>query len=338
MTDIKTTVNNISEAEIEILCEVDVETFEKERTQALERIGKEVTLPGFRKGHVPSNVLEQKFGEAFILEEMANLTMEKVYPEILRKHKVSAIAQPTVQVKKLAKDNPFEFSLTFQVLPEIKLPDYKKIAQGVMSDTDDTVVTEEDVEKALTELRKQYATKDDKGKEMLPELNDELAQKFGPFANVAEFTEKVRESLAHEKQTRAREKKRMQTMEKIADGITVTLPTLLIDGELDRMMFRFRQDIERMGMKLEAYLSTIKKTEEDFRKEWRVDAEKRVKIQIALGKIAVAEKLEVPKDELDREVKFLTEQHKDIDPARAYEHLEMMLLNEKVFQFLEQTK
>ena len=80
MTDIKTTVNNISEAEIEILCEVDTETFEKERAQALERIGKEVSLPGFRKGHVPANVLEQKFGEAFILEEMANLTIEKVYP------------------------------------------------------------------------------------------------------------------------------------------------------------------------------------------------------------------------------------------------------------------
>lgn len=207
-----------------------------------------------------------------------------------------------------------------------------------MKEKEDTVVTDEEVEKSIAELLKQYATKDEEGKEILPELTDDLAKKFGPFADVAEFRSKVSESITHQKTTRAKEKKRIQIMEKIAESITVKLPKILIEGELDRMIFRFRQDIEQMGMKATDYLTTIKKTEEDFRKEWATDAEKRVKIQIALGKIAKAEKLEVPKDELNAEVKFLTEKHKDVDPARAYEHLEMMMLNEKTFQFLEGQK
>lgn len=336
--NIKTTLKNLSEAEIEITCEVHAEEFEEERPHALRRIGAEVSLPGFRKGHVPDNVLMQKFGEAFILEEMANLAMERAYPEILREHHVAAIAQPTAQVRKLAAGNPFEFALTFQVLPEITLPDYKKIAQEVMSVAEDTNVTDEEVAQAKDGLLKQFATKDTEGKEVVPELTLELAQKFGPFTTMEEFIAKIKESISREKTMRAKEKKRMQAMEKIAEGITAKIPSVLIEGELDRMTARFRHDVEHMGMKFDEYLKTIKKTEEDFRKEWHTDAEKSVKIQIAIGKIASAEKLEVPKDELEREVKSFTEMYKDIDAARAYTYLEMTLTNEKVFQFLESQK
>lgn len=338
MTAIKTTLKNLSETEIEITCEITVEEFEKERASAMKRIGAEVSLPGFRKGHIPDNVLVQKFGEAFVLDEMANLAMDRAYPEILRTHKVAAIARPSVQIKKLAQGNPFEFSITFPVLPEITLPDYKKIAHEAMKGTEDTDATEKEVKEAQEQLLKQFATKDSEGNEVTPELTLDLAQKFGPFTTIDEFSVKIKESITHEKTIRAKEKKRMQTMEKIGDGITVKIPDILIDGELDRMLHMFQGDVERMGMKFDEYLKTIKKTKEDFLKEWRTDAEKRVKIEIALSKIAHAENLEVPQEELEREVKFFIEKYKDVDHARAEDHLRMMLTNEKVFQFLESQK
>lgn len=338
MTDIKTTLKNISESEIEIACEISAESFEKERPIALKKIGEEVTLPGFRKGHVPENMLAQKFGDAFILEEMANLAMDRAYSEILNRHKIHAIAMPEVKVTKIAKGNPFEFTLTFQIMPEIKLPDYKKIAKEIMSVDEKTDVTDEEVEKALEELRKQFATKNDAGEEVLPEVTDELAQKFGPFANVEEFKTKIRESITHDKTTRAREKKRMQTMEKIAASITTKLPQVLIDGELERMVGQFKHDVEQMGMKFEDYLTTTKKTIEEMRKEWTSDAEKRAKVQIALNEISLAEKIEVLKEDLDRESKFFMEKYKDAEPGRVRMHLEMILTNEKVFQFLEGQK
>ncbi len=334
----KTTLKNVSEVEVEITCEIPTDSFEKERTLALKKIGEEVSLPGFRKGHIPEAMLIQKFGDALILEEMANIAIDRAYPEILKDHKVASIGMPTVKVTKLAKGNPFEFTLTFPVMPEIKLPDYKKIAKEIMAVEETATATDDEVTKATNELLKQFATKDADDKEILPELTLDIAQKFGPFTSTEELTEKIRESLNHEKTNQARSKKRMQTMEKIADEIKVKLPQILIDGELQRMMGQFRQDIERMGMKLEDYLKTIKKSEEDLRKEWLPDAEKRAKVQIALSHIAEAEKLEVLKEDLEKEVSFFLERYKNADHARATLHLEMILMNEKVFQFLEGQK
>jgi len=345
-TNIKTTLKELSESNIEITCEIPAESFEKERAIALKKVGEEVSLPGFRKGHVPETMIIQKFGEALVLEEMANLAIDRAYSEILKRHKIHAIAMPEVKVTKIAKGNPFEFTLTFQVMPEIKLPDYKKIAKEIMSADEsadsrlgrELIATDEEVEQAVNELRKQFAIKNDAGEEILPEVTDELAQKFGPFANVDEFKTKVRESITHEKTNRAREKKRMQAMEKIADGITVKLPQMLIDVEIERMVGQFRHDVEQMGMKFDDYLATTKKSEDELRKEWALDAEKRAKIQIALNEISLLEKIEVLKEDLDRESKFFLEKYVDADPARVRMHLEMMLTNEKVFQFLEGQK
>ena len=338
MTDIKTSAKNLSESEVLITCEIPAEIFDKTRTRAIQKAGEGVSLPGFRKGHIPENVLVQKFGEALILEEMANLAIGDAYPEIMERHKIPAIDMPVVSVTKLAVGNPFEFTLTFPVMPEIKLPDYKKIAKEIMSVEEKTEATAEEMDQAIEQLRKQFATKDAEGKEVLPEVDLEFAKKFGAFETVDVFKEKILESLSHEKTVRAQEKKRMQTTEKIADGMTVKLPKLIVDGELERMIGQFRRDVEQMGMKFQEYLTTAKKTEEELRTEWAPDAEKRAKIQIALTNIAEAEKIEVPKDELEKETSLVLEQHKEADPARVRLHLEMMLSNEKVFQFLEAQK
>lgn len=333
--NLKTELKELSESSVEITCEVSAESFEKERPIALKKVGEEISIPGFRKGHVPESMIVQKFGDAFLLEEMANLAIDRAYSEVLNRHKIHAIAMPEVKITKLAKSNPFIFTLTFQVMPEIKLPDYKKIAKEVMSVPDQTDVTDEEVEKAVNELRKQFAEKNDSGEEVLPEVTDELAQKFGPFENVEEFKTKIRESIAHDKTNRAREKKRMQTMERIADGMTTKLPQVLIDGELERMIGQFKHDVEQMGMKFEDYLATTKKTIEEMRNEWTGDAEKRAKVQIALNEISLIEKIEVLPEDLDRESNVFAEKYADADPARIRLHLEMVLTNEKVFQFLE---
>lgn len=338
MTEIKTTLKNLSDSEVLITCEIPADVFEKTRARAVKKVGEEVALPGFRKGHIPEAVLLQKFGEALLLEEMANIAIEDTYPEILNRHKIPAIDMPAVAVTKIAKGNPFEFTLTFPVMPEIKLPDYKKIAKEVMAVEEKIEATDDEVAQALTELQKQLATKDVEGKEVLPEVDIEFTKKFGAFETVDDFKTKIRESLAQEKTARAREKKRMQIMEKIADGMTVKLPKILVDGELERMVGQFRRDVEKMGMKFEDYLTAAKKTEEELRTEWTPDAQKRTKIQVALTNIAEIEKIHVPKEELEHEAKLVLEQHKDADPARVHIHLEMLLSNEKVFQFLESQK
>ena len=114
--------------------------------------------------------------------------------------------------------------------------------------------------------------------------------------------------------------------------------SIIVEAELDKMTAQFKGDIAQMGAKFEDYLKHIKKTEEDMRKEWTPDAEKRVKIELVLHKIATLEKIVPPEDEVTKEVAHILEHYKDADPGRARNYVVEIITNEKVLQFLEKQK
>ena len=68
------------------------------------------------------------------------------------------------------------------------------------------------------------------------------------------------------------------------------MPEILIEVELDKILYRMESDITQMGLKFEDYLKHLNKTVEDLRKEFRTDAEKKAKLALALNKIAENEK------------------------------------------------
>jgi trigger factor len=102
------------------------------------------------------------------------------------------------------------------------------------------------------------------------------------------------------------------------------------------MKDEFRNDVERMGLKLEDYLRDAKKTEEDLRKEWKEPANKRVKAEIILREIAILEKIEADKDLIKKESEHMIEHYKDADPKRVEAYIADVLRKEKVFSFLEE--
>ena len=111
---------------------------------------------------------------------------------------------------------------------------------------------------------------------------------------------------------------------------------MVIDSELDKMEGQFKSDIAQMGLQPEEYLKHIKKSWEDLRKEWHPDAEKRAKTQLILQKISLEEKIEPNKDQMEKEIKQLMEQHKGADPERVKAYVEMVLVNDAVIKFLEE--
>ena len=124
-------ITKLEKSRVEIVGSMLADEFAKFRHKALENINNEVTIDGFRKGKVPENVLVSKVGDMAILEEMAELALSKIYPEIIIKEKIDAIGRPEISITKLAKDNPLEFKIVTAVLPEVKLGDYKKIAKEI---------------------------------------------------------------------------------------------------------------------------------------------------------------------------------------------------------------
>jgi FKBP-type peptidyl-prolyl cis-trans isomerase (trigger factor) len=348
---LKTKVRKLPKSEMEIEGELEAEIFENYYPKALKKIGENLEVAGFRKGKVPENVLLKKVPEIKILEEMAEMALVEHYPKIIEQEKIMAIARPEISITKIARKNPLGFKIKTAVVPETKLPDYKKIAQRILrsdlgdSKRSDLEVTEKEIEDTILDIRKSRAPKihvadsvkdtKDRPLEDLPEFNDEFVKSLGSFKDIADFKEKLKENIKSEKENQLKEKTRLKIAEKIIEETEVDMPELLINIELDKIIYRMESDISALGLKFEDYLKQIKKTEEDIRKDFYKEAEKKAKLALILNKIAETEKIKADPEQVNKEVAMILEHYQNADPDRAQIHAENVLTNEKVFQFLE---
>ena len=347
------TINNTGKSQVEVIGSISADTLASYRAKAIKDINESVTIDGFRKGMVPENVLVAKVGEAAILEEMAEMAVSKAYMEIIIDNKLDAIGKPMTQITKLAAGNPLEFKITTAVMPEIKLPDYKKIAAKEMakSTADEEKVTDKDVEDAILRIRKSHASHEGHDHEKMtpeehekaieaamPELTDDFVKKLGDFNDIPDFKTKLSAMLAEQKKDVIKDKRRIHIADAIAEATKMELPDIMLDSELHRTEAQFSADIERMGVKLEDYLKHAKKTIEDLRKEWTPHAEKKAKLQLILNAISEAEMIKPEPAEIEEEVNHIVEHYKDADRESAATYAETVLTNEKVFQWLEKAE
>lgn len=339
-----TSTKKLPHSEVEITVELPAAVLDEYRKKAIATLGKEASLDGFRKGHVPENVLVSKIGEGRILEEAAELALQDVTPAILMEEKMDFITRPHVAVTKLAPGNPIEFKMTIALMPEVGLPDYKKIAKEEMTKKDEPiVVTDEDIEKVIEDIRKRMAPLpeivDGKATEpKLPELNEELLKQLGDFKDVADFKIKLNENIKLERENKQREKKRIGIAEDLIAECKIDLPEAFVEQEIALMLARFKDDISRMGLKFDEYLKHIKKTEEDLRKDWRVDAEKKAKLELVFVEIAKKENIKPEEEKVAHETEHLIEHYPTADKDRARAYIIKQITQDLVFEFLEAQK
>lgn len=367
-------ITKLPKSEIEIEGEINAEILESYYSRALKKLGENLKLDGFRPGKIPENVLISNIPEIKILEEMAQMALSDYYPKIIEKEKLDVINRPEISITKLARKNPLGFKIKTTIMPEIALPDYKNLAKEVILETSKEnkkiEVTDKDIEDTILDIRKSRApkiqmsdiknspTEDIKGENIslmsniekdkvsdtknpvqntpeLPELNDEFVKSLGPFKDVTHFKEKLRENIKLEKENIAKEKIRLKIMEKILEKTEIETPNILIEIELDKILYRMESDITSMGLKFEDYLKHLKKTTEDLRTEFKNDAEKKAKLGLILNKIRELEKIKAEEKEVEEEVARILNIYKDADKERATIHAQNVLTNEKIFQFLE---
>lgn len=352
----KINVKKLPKSEVELEGEIEGEVFESYYPKALKKLGENIKIDGFRKGKIPESVLLSNIPEISILEEMAEMALSDHYPKIITEEKIDAIGRPEISIIKLARKNPLGFKIKTAILPAIKLGDYKEDAKKIISSITEaeknTDVSPEDLENTIMDIRKSRApkihmTEEHEHKEgeehvhpepELPEFNDEFVRAIGPFKDVVDFKDKLKENIKLEKENQLKEKTRLKIIEKIIDGSDIDLPNLLVEIELDKILYKMESDITQMGLKFEDYLKHLNKTIEDLRKEFRTDAEKKAKFALILNEIAKIEKITADEEQIATEVAAILEHYKDADPERARMHAENVLTNEKIFQFLENQK
>ena len=156
----KTELKKLAKSQIEIGFELEEKEFGEYFQKALEHLKGHVKMDGFRAGQVPLEMVEKKAGAENVLMEAGDLAVKKSYTKFVVENKLEPIGDPDVQIKKIAKGSPFEFTVTVAVLPEIELPDYKAIAAKVK--VGNVAVEEKEIDEALVYLQKSRAKFTDK--------------------------------------------------------------------------------------------------------------------------------------------------------------------------------
>ena len=162
--------------------EVSAEELEKAIQGAYLKQRKHISVPGFRKGKVPRQMIEKMYGVEIFYEDAANALIPEAYAKAYDESELAIVSQPSIDVVQLEKGKPFIFTAEVALKPEVTLGEYK----GLKVDKVSTRVTAKEVDAKLEEEQKKNArtiTVEDRA----VQDGDEIVLDFEGFVNGVAF-------------------------------------------------------------------------------------------------------------------------------------------------------
>lgn len=152
----KTNVEKLSPTRVKLTVDITIDDLEPYLKQAYKTISNQVSIPGFRKGHVPAPIIDQRIGRQAVIEQAVNDSLDSFFQAALTETETQPMGRPTADVEKWLdpKDAKSEMTLVFEVeaRPEFKLPKYA----GLKIEVDNAEVGDDAVEAELTKLRERF--------------------------------------------------------------------------------------------------------------------------------------------------------------------------------------
>ena len=362
--------------------------------QAFNKVKKNLNVPGFRKGHIPRAVFNQKFGEEALYDDALNAILPAAYEAAIAELGLDVVAQPKIDVKSIEKGQDWTLTAEVVTKPEVKLGAYKDLEVSVEASKE---VTDEEVDAKLENERKNLAelvvkegaaengdtvvidfvgsvdgVEFDGGKgenhslelgsgQFIPGFEDQLVgAKAGDEVEVkvtfpedyqatdlagkaAVFVTKVNEVKAKEvpalddelakdlddevetlDELKAKYRKELEAAKEIAydDAVEgaaldlavenaeiVELPAEMVKNEVHRAMNEFMGNLQRQGISPEMYFQITGTTQEDLRKQYEADSDKRVKTNLVIEAVAAAEGFDATDEEIQKEINDLAAEY-----------------------------
>ena len=154
----KISVRNLEPTKVKLTVTVDPEEFNPYLDNARKEIAKQVNVPGFRKGHVPGKIIDQRIGFGAVAGEAVNNGVPELYSKALEEKGIRPMAQPEIDVQEVpesAKDETkLKFVATVERRPDIELPEIDGLEIAISKPE----VKDEDVDKRLETLRQRFGT------------------------------------------------------------------------------------------------------------------------------------------------------------------------------------
>ena len=309
-------------------------------------LGKYASVPGFRQGKAPRDLLELHYSKA-AREEVLKKLIPETYAKVLEEHKLEALGYPEVTDVKLDLKEGFSYKASIETRPEINLKNYKVLKLKKKS----VEVKEKDLAKNLEYLREMHSQNVPKEgsqekEKVLPKLDDEFAKDLG-FENMEKLKEAIRQNLKTKLEQDSEADLEIQIIDNILNSVDFEVPETLVNSEKERLMKDADMRIKYMEA-LQKKENPDKKfaLEEKDRKELEDNAfkqaERHVRAFFVLDKIAQSEKIYLKEEEIDGYIEGIAAQYKKTkDEIKSYlekghgmDELAVNMRNKKVMEFL----
>lgn len=308
--------------EVELPSEMVSEKFK----EVYAELSKKASIPGFRTGKVPQDLLEKHYGKTAKDEVTQRLILESC-EKAVRESNLLPISSPRIKDVQLQGKNTFSFKAEIEIRPQVKLKTYKnlKIKRKKLE------VSDKDIEEAL--LRLQQMRAQSSAEKELPPLDDKFAQDVANCKNLAELKILIRNDIVRHNQAEEKADMRSQLSEQLLKNNTFNCPPSLIEEELRHMVNQAKVRLIYQGVEK----GKVVAEEEKMKERLRPQAVNHVRLSFVLDEIARQEDISVSPKEVEGALKSIegeTGQKINSRKRGLIDNLRFQLREEKTINFL----
>jgi len=151
---LKSVIEKLSPTRVKISIEVSFDELSPHIDGAYKTLSERINIPGFRKGKVPSAMIDQRVGRGAVLDEAINAALPTFYSQAAKENDVLVIGRPNVDITELKDKEKLAFTVEVDVRPELTLPNFSEIEIKV----DDVKVADADIDEQIQSLRTRFGT------------------------------------------------------------------------------------------------------------------------------------------------------------------------------------
>lgn len=175
---------------------------------------------------------------------------------------------------------------------------------------------------------------------VLPEIDDEFAKDVSEFDNLEDYKKDLNKKIKADKENHAKMDMEQEAIDKFIEKVEVNIPEEMIDSEVDKMVEEMNANLSYQGLNIDQYLQYMGTTLDEYKKQMRDQAQRRIKLDLGLEYVAKEEKVEVEDKDIDKKIRELAAQYgnKDDDSLlkneNARNYMKQQLVYEKTMKVI----
>jgi len=283
----------VSKDTIEFTITIPKDSFNQSYEAMMKDKVKDTDIKGFRKGKVPTKMVETQLSQSVRLE-----TLEKIAPlyisTAIQKEALDPIAPPEYkEIPKLEVDKDVELTIVVTVMPEFKLANLKKIKV----EKEEATISKKEIDEAIDDIKKNYKTKE-------KEINDAWAVEVAKMIelpevkDMKELRKQIEDAMKAQKEHMLLHKRQEKALDEAIKLCEIEIPKSAIMYEARERERSFRYDMEQKGVKAEEFMKSQNLTIEKMRELWENDSKEALQTDTFLKMYMKEHNIDMNEEEL----------------------------------------